>query len=104
MRLLRTRIRAAGRAGRRSLAAGCFAILAATPAVAVPLVFPTSRAIVPVVVVGAFILPALLALLWFVLAQPGRLRSAFVAMCVLAITAIAAIAWQRPAVLVSIWG
>lgn len=61
-----------------------------SPALASPSMFPTNRTLVPFVVAGAFVLPALVALLFGRLARLGRIAGPAVGISVIALLFVAA--------------
>lgn len=65
----------------------------------VPLVFPTSREVVPFAVAGAFVLPALIAGLVGGFLRLGRYSAPLLAACVLAATALTVVALTQPGLL-----
>lgn len=65
-------------------------VAAASPALASPSLFPASRTIIPVLVAGAFVLPALIALLFGRLSRLGRIAGPIAGVSVIAGLAAAA--------------
>ena len=63
---------------------------------AVPLAFPTEQSLLPLVVGGAFVLPAVLALAYAILCRIGRRLGPIITVCMLAFAALAIAGLLQP--------
>ena len=71
-------------------------------AAATPLMFPTSRAMVPLAVASAFVMPALVAAVFVVTSRYGRIVGPVLGVCVLACAALAGLGFAQPELVVAL--